>query len=159
MKTKNNPKKLLASLLICMSAGVLGSFFTQTDPSSWYASLIKPEFNPPNWIFGPVWTTLYILMGISLYLIWQKGLKKKDFKFAFGIFLLQLIFNAWWSIIFFGLRNIGLAFLVIVILWLMIAFLIYLFLAIRKAAAWLLFPYLLWVSFALVLNYCFWILN
>lgn len=142
-----------------MSAGLLGSLFTQTGVDSWYANLIKPEFNPPNWIFGPVWTILYILMGISLYLIWDKGLKKKELRFAFGIFILQLLFNAWWSILFFGLQNPKLAFCEIVFLWFLIVFVIYLFSNIKKLAAWLLIPYLLWVSFATVLNYSIWVLN
>lgn len=142
-----------------MSAGLLGSLFTQTGVDSWYANLIKPEFNPPNWVFGPVWTILYILMGISLYLIWDKGLKKKELRFAFGIFILQLLFNAWWSILFFGLQNPKMAFCEIVFLWFLIVFVIYLFSNIRKLAAWLLVPYLLWVSFATVLNYSIWVLN
>ncbi|PLX24961.1 TspO protein [Candidatus Parcubacteria bacterium] len=159
MKKKNRLQKFLAAIIISMSAGVLGSLFTQTGPDSWYVSLIKPEFNPPNWIFGPVWTSLYILMGISLYLIWDKGLKKKELRFAFGIFILQLLFNAWWSILFFGLQNPKLAFCEIVFLWFLIVFVIYLFSNIRKLAAWLLIPYLLWVSFATVLNYSIWVLN
>ena len=142
-----------------MSAGVLGSLFTKTGPDSWYSQLIQLNFSPPNWLFGPVWTILYILMGISLFLIWQKGLKKKDLKFAFGIFLLQLLFNAWWSILFFGLKDPKLAFVDIVILWFLIVFVIYLFSGIRKLAAWLLVPYLLWVSFATILNYGIWVLN
>ena len=149
----------MISIIICMSAGVLGSLFTKTGPDSWYSQLIQLNFSPPNWLFGPVWTILYILMGISLFLIWQKGLKKKDLKFAFGIFLLQLLFNAWWSILFFGLKDPKLAFVDIVILWFLIVFVIYLFSGIRKLAAWLLVPYLLWVSFATILNYGIWVLN
>jgi len=159
MKIKNKFQKFLASILICLAAGFLGSLFTTTGVGSWYATLEKPTFNPPNWLFGPVWTMLYILMGISLYLIWQKGLKKKELRFAFGIFILQLLFNLWWSVIFFGLNNPGLAFVDIVVLWFMIVFVIYLFYEIRKISAWLLVPYLAWVSFALVLNYCIWVLN
>ena len=123
----NKLSRLLISIIICMSAGVLGSLFTKTGPDSWYSQLIQLNFSPPNWLFGPVWTILYILMGISLFLIWQKGLKKKDLKFAFGIFLLQLLFNAWWSILFFGLKDPKLAFVDIVILWFLIVFVIYLF--------------------------------
>jgi translocator protein len=155
----NKLSRLLISIIICMSAGVLGSLFTKTGPDSWYSQLIQLNFSPPNWLFGPVWTILYILMGISLFLIWQKGLKKKDLKFAFGIFLLQLLFNAWWSILFFGLKDPKLAFVDIVILWFLIVFVIYLFSGIRKLAAWLLVPYLLWVSFATILNYGIWVLN
>lgn len=157
--TKINYQKLIISLLLCLGAGFLGSLFTTPAIDTWYATLLKPFFNPPNWIFAPVWTTLFILMGIALYLIWQKGLKNKKAKVAVGFFIVHLGFNSLWSIIFFGLHNPGLAFIDIVLLWLMIVFLIYYFYGLNKLAAWLLMPYLLWVSFATILNYSIWLLN
>ena len=156
---KQNLFKLAAAIVLCLAAGAIGSIFTTPAINSWYAQLIKPQFNPPNWIFGPVWTTLFILMGVALYLIWQKGLTKKENKLAFWIFVVHLFFNTLWSILFFGLKNPGLAFLEIIFLWLMIIYLIFLFCNIDKRAAYLLFPYFLWVSFAALLNYNIWQLN
>ncbi|MFA6605337.1 MAG: TspO/MBR family protein, partial [Patescibacteria group bacterium] len=121
--------------------------------------LNKPSFNPPSWIFGPVWTTLYILMGIALYLIWQEGLKKAFVKNSFILFIVNLVLNSLWSITFFGLQNPALAFLVIVLLWITILVLIIRFYRINKLASYLLIPYLLWVSFASVLNFSIWQLN
>lgn len=152
-------KKLTISMLLCLGAGVIGSMFTTPAISGWYADLIKPIFNPPNWLFGPVWTGLYILMGLSLFLIWRKDLKNKNVRFAFWLFIMHLAFNTLWSIIFFGVKNIQLAFFDIFILWLMIVALIYCFYEIDKRAAWLLVPYFFWVSFATLLNYSLWVLN
>lgn len=152
-------RKLVISLLLCLSAGTIGSVFTTPAINSWYADLIKPSFNPPNWLFGPVWTGLYILMGISLFLIWRKDLKKKNVRFAFWLFIMHLALNTLWSVIFFGAKNVTLAMFDIFILWLMIAALIYCFYEIDKKAAWLLVPYFFWVSFATLLNYSIWILN
>jgi len=158
MKIKN-PKLLFFSVLISQFAGIVGSFFTTSAINNWYIYLNKPDFNPPSWIFGPVWIILYTLMGISLYLVWTKKFKKTKIKQAVYLFLLQLIFNSIWPIIFFGLKNLGLAFLIIIILWLTIAYLIKIFYEIDKKAAYLLIPYILWVSFALSLNYFIWQLN
>lgn len=155
----NKQIKLLISLLLPLLTGAIGSAFTVTGIDSWYASINKPSFNPPNWIFGPVWTTLYILMGISMYLVWQKGLKDKFVKNSFILFLIHLVLNSLWSVVFFGLENPALAFLIIIILWLMILVLIIRFYRIKKLAAYLLIPYILWVSFASVLNYSIWHLN
>lgn len=154
-KEKSNKYLLLLySIGLCQLAGIIGSFFTAPAIDSWYATLIKPDFNPPGWVFGPVWITLYTLMGISLYLIIQK----KD-RFGVYIFLLHLILNSFWSIIFFGLHLTGVAFLEIMVLWTVILFLVLYFYKIEKRAAYLLVPYLAWVSFAAVLNYFLWQLN
>lgn len=152
MKIKNL-KLLFVSIVLSQLAGIVGSVATSSSVSTWYVTLTKPEFNPPNWIFGPVWLTLYTLMGVALYLIWVKGYQKNKIKHALQFFLLHLVFNTLWSLVFFGLQNLGLAFLVIVILWLMIAYLIKIFWRINKTAVYLLVPYILWVSFATLLNF------
>ena len=154
-----NYKRLIISLALPQLAGLVGSFFTARAISVWYADLIKPSFNPPNWIFGPVWILLYILMGVSVYLIWQKCEKDKITKAALWIFWIHLFFNASWSIIFFGLQNSGLAFINIIIIWLFIIILIIKFWPINKWSSYLLMPYLLWTSFASLLNYFIWYLN
>jgi len=148
----------LISILIVFSFGFIGSFFTTSSITNWYAFINKPLFSPPNWIFGPVWTLLYILMGISAFLIWKKrdNLKTKSALIFYGI---QLILNALWSIIFFGMHNPGLALLEIIILWLFILITLIKFYKINKTAGLLFIPYLLWVSFASILNYAIWILN
>lgn len=157
--TKNNYYKLFASLFICLLAGFIGSLFTTPAITTWYATLTKPSFNPPNWIFAPVWTTLFILMGLALYLVWSRGLAERKNKIAFWLFRIHLLVNIFWSVAFFGLHNPGLAFGIIVVLWLMIAYLITIFYEINKKAGWLLLPYLLWVSFATLLNFAIWRLN
>lgn len=149
------PKKtplLLFSVGLCLGAGIIGSFFTVSAIPNWYATLNKPSFSPPNWIFGPVWTVLYIMMGVSLYLIWAK--KKIP-----AVFWVQLILNALWSVIFFGLKNPLLAMVNILALWIAIVLTIKSFYKINKLAGNLLIPYILWVSFATFLNYNIWILN
>ncbi len=143
-------------------AGILGSIFTVSAIPTWYAELIKPSFSPPNWLFGPTWIFLYFLMGISIYLIWSafdnQELKSKAKK-AFNLFWIHLFFNAIWSIIFFGLQNPGLAFLNIIIIWLLILALMFKFWRINQLASYLLIPYFVWVSFASILNYAIWQLN
>ncbi len=150
--------RLIAAVLLCQAAGIIGSFFTAPAIPEWYASLVKPEFNPPSWLFAPVWITLYTLMGISLYLVWKRK-DKQDVTPALLIFFAQLVLNAIWSIIFFGLQSPFYAFIIIVFLWVLIAGSIYFFYRISKTAAYLLIPYILWVSFAAILNYFIWILN
>lgn len=147
-----NFSKAIFSVALCLAAGLVGSLFTATSIPEWYQFLNKPSFSPPNWIFGPVWTTLYVLMGISLYLVWEK--KKVP-----SVFWIQLILNALWSIIFFGMRNPTLAFIEIVVLWIAIFLTIKSFYRISKLASYLLIPYILWVSFASVLNLSIAILN
>lgn len=150
--------KFLASIIICQGAGLIGSFFTVPEIKTWYSFLIKPSFNPPSWIFGPVWTLLFLLMGISLYLVWDKnfGGKSQTVILAFGA---QLVYNIFWSVIFFGLRDPLFAFVDIIILWVAILHTIFVFNKISKLASWLLVPYLLWVSFAGVLNFYILALN
>lgn len=148
--------QILLSIGLCLFAGLIGSLFTFSATPTWYVTLNKPEFSPPNWIFGPVWTILYILMGVSLYLVWTS---KKKSKFALKLFLAQLLLNTLWSIIFFGMRNPTLALVEVVILWVMILLTILEFRKISKCAAYLLFSYLAWVSFATILNLFIVLLN
>ena len=150
---------LIGSVLLCNCAGLLGSLFTTTGPGSWYSTLIKPAFNPPSWIFAPVWTLLYILMGISLYLVIMEGMKGRDVRIPLLIFAIQLILNILWSYAFFGLESTFFGLLVIILLWISIVATMILFYPIRKAAAWLLVPYILWVSFATILTYTIYSLN
>ena len=150
---------LIGSVLLCNCAGLLGSLFTTTGPGSWYSTLIKPAFNPPSWIFAPVWTLLYILMGISLYLVIMEGMKGRDVRIPLLIFAIQLILNILWSYAFFGLESTFFGLLVILILWISIVATMILFYPVRKAAAWLLVPYILWVSFATLLTYTIYSLN
>ena len=150
---------LIGSVLLCNCAGLLGSLFTTTGPGSWYSTLIKPAFNPPAWIFAPVWTLLYILMGISLYLVIMEGMKGRDVRIPLLIFAIQLILNILWSYAFFGLESTFFGLLVIILLWISIVATMILFYPVRKAAAWLLVPYILWVSFATLLTYTIYSLN
>ena len=151
--------KLIIAIFSCQLAGVIGSFFTTSSISTWYAALEKPSFVPPNWLFAPAWIILYLLMGISAYLIWIKGWENKKVKAALMVFILQLIFNIQWSVLFFGLQSPLYGFIKIVLLWLVILFTILKFYPISKTAAYLLIPYILWVSFAAMLNYSILILN
>ncbi len=152
-----NLLKLAASIVLPLAVGVLGSYFTVSSIPAWYAVLNKPVFAPPNWVFGPVWTTLYILMGISLYLLWTS--KKKGKEKVMRLFFIQLALNFLWSIIFFGMHNIFLAFVEIIILWILIFLTIRRSLLIDKNAAYLLYPYIVWVTIASILNFSLLILN
>ena len=155
----NNFFRLIIAIGVSLLAGVVGSFFTTPSIAGWYAGIVKPALNPPAWVFGPVWTTLFALMGIAAFLVWKKGLDRRDVKIALGIFLGQLALNTLWSIIFFGLHSPGGALIEIAFLWLAILATIIAFAKISKPAAWLLAPYILWVSFAMYLNYVIWALN
>lgn len=159
MKQKPNIIRFIIALIICEGAGIIGSVFTISAIKDWYAFLNKPFFSPPNWLFGPAWTLLYFLMAIALFLVWRKGLENKKVLFAFYIFIVQLAVNALWSVLFFGLRSPILGLVDIVIMWLMIVYNIYLFYKIDKKAGLILIPYLLWVSFAMMLNFAVWRLN
>jgi len=139
--------------------GIGGGVFTAKAIPTWYTKLKKPSFNPPNWIFGPVWTLLFILMGIAAFLVWRQGFDKKEVKTALGIFIFQLFLNLFWSIIFFGIHNPAVAFTEIISLWSAILALILAFYQISKTSAYLLIPYILWVSFAAYLNYAIWQLS
>ena len=153
----SNTIKLFVAIIISELAGIIGSIFTTPSINGWYAGIIKPSLNPPSWVFGPVWITLYFLMGISLWLIWKSGSKEK--KKAISLFIVQLVLNGIWSPIFFGAHSIGNALAVLVLLWASIVLTILIFKKISKPAAWLLVPYILWVSFALYLNYSIYALN
>jgi len=158
MKIKNIAK-LISAIVICQLAGVVGSVFTNTSVQTWYVELQLPSFAPPGWFIGTVWIILYTLMGISLYLVWNKGLKNKRVKNSLYLFGLQLILNAVWSFLFFGLRSPFLGLIEIVFLWVFISLTILKFYEISRAAAWLLVPYIAWVSVALTLNFSIWWLN
>ncbi len=151
--------QIVISILIAQSAGLIGTIFTASSIPNWYAGLNKPGFNPPGWLFGPAWILLYTLMGIAAFLIWQKWAVSPLARTAVIIYLVHLAFNALWTVIFFGLKNPGLAFFEIIILWAMILVLIVIFFMIDKRAAYLMIPYILWVSFAAVLNFSIWRLN
>ncbi len=150
---------ILIFVLVCELAGFIGSVFTTPSIPGWYAGLAKPSFNPPNGVFGPVWTTLYALMGIAAYLVYERGRKNREGKRALTVFGAQLVLNALWSIVFFGAHMILGGVIVIVILWGMIVATIWLFRKISKASAFLLIPYILWASFATVLNISLYVLN
>lgn len=147
----NNSTKLIASIALPFVAGTIGSLATFPNISTWYSGLAKPGFNPPNWIFGPVWTTLYILMGISLYVFWTKAYKGSK-RSGMLLFALQLALNALWSLVFFGMHWLWGGVAVIVLLLLAIAMTARAFWPVSQVATLLLVPYILWVSFATVLN-------
>jgi benzodiazapine receptor len=151
--------RLVVSIVVCQLAGGLGAVFTTPAIPTWYASLNKPSFNPPNTVFFPVWTTLYTLMGIAAWLVWRRGLHERRVRVALGIFLIQLVLNTAWTIIFFGLYSLFGAVIAIVFLWVAILINIVTFGRISKLAGALLIPYILWVSFAGLLNYSVWMLN
>lgn len=155
----NNTLKLIIAIVVSELAGIVGSVFTTPSIDGWYSTLVRPALNPPAWVFGPVWTTLFALMGIAAFLVWKKGLDRKDVRIALGIFIGQLVLNTLWSIIFFGLHSPGGALIEIIFLWLAILATIIAFAKISKPAAWLLVPYILWVSFAGYLNFSIWSLN
>jgi translocator protein len=143
---------LVFSILLCEFAGLIGTLFTFSAIKDWYQFLNKPIFSPPNWLFGPVWTILYAMMGVSLYHVW----KNKEAK---TLFYIHLFFNAIWSIVFFGLKDVSLAFANILVIWIFIIIMIVKFQKINKTASLLLMPYLAWVTFASCLNYAILILN
>jgi tryptophan-rich sensory protein len=149
----------LIAIIIPQIAGAIGSIFSFSSIPTWYTTLVRPSIAPPNWVFGPVWTTLFLLMGISSFIIYQKGINRPDVRRALYVFFIQLILNATWSILFFGLNDIGAALIEIVGLWVIILANIILFWRISKIAGYILIPYILWVSFASYLNYTFFILN
>ncbi len=151
--------KLILSLAVCQGAGLAGSVFNIQSIPTWYVTINKPFFNPPNWVFAPAWTTLFILMGIALYLVWEKGYKTKGVKPGVDMFAVQLALNILWSAIFFGLRNPLFAFAEIFALWLAILLTMWHFRKVSEKAFWLMVPYICWVSFASVLNLSIWLLN
>ena len=150
---------LAVCILICQGAGIVGALATSPSVSTWYQTLEKPGFTPPGSVFAPVWTTLYTLMGISLFLVWKKGIEKPHIKRAVKIFGVQLLVNALWSFAFFNYMSPLAGLFVIVILWVLILVTIVLFFKISVTAALLLKPYFVWVSFAAILNYYLYALN
>lgn len=156
---KTDWTKLAICIVLCESTGIVGSLATFSAIPTWYAALSKPSFAPPNWLFGPVWTLLYAMMGIALYVVWQKGLEKTDVKKGMAFFGVQLVLNVVWSLLFFGLHSPGLALLDIVLLAATIAATAVQFKKVSSPAALLLVPYLAWVIFATALNFAIWQLN
>jgi tryptophan-rich sensory protein len=150
---------LVAFIVLCEFAGLFGSIFTFSSIPTWYASLNKPAFTPPGWLFGPVWTALYFLMGISAYMIYESRSRKQNARKALFVFGAQLVLNVLWTVAFFGLRSTQLGLVAIVLLWIAIAATIIEFARVRRSAALILMPYILWVTFAAFLNYFVLILN
>lgn len=151
--------KLVIAIAVPLAVAGLAGVATSRGVATWYPTLAKPPFNPPAWVFGPVWTVLYVMMGIAAFLLWRHGLDSEGVRAALAAFVLQLALNGLWSILFFGLRSPGLALIEIVMLWLAILATILLFARVDRLAAGLLAPYLAWVSFAIVLNGSLWWLN
>ena len=159
LQKMKNILKFITSVVGCELVGLLGTPFTAVAIPTWYAALNKPFFAPPNWLFGPTWTLLYFLMGVSFYLIWKQGLEKKKVKTASLFFCAQLALNFIWSPVFFGLRAPLLGLIVIVALWASIVMTMRKFYPLSRPAFYLLVPYLLWVSFATALNAAIAVLN
>ena len=151
--------RIILCVIICLAVGYLSSIVTQSSIKTWYPTITKPSFNPPNWVFAPVWTTLFFLMAVALYIIWSGRNKKKTRKKAVQLYFGQLAANVAWSGIFFGLHSIGLAFIEIIFLLILITYCLLAFSRINRAAGWLMFPYFLWVCFATVLNLSLWLVN
>lgn len=161
--TKKSSSATIITFLICLAIplliGFIGSQFTMESVKTWYLTINRPSFNPPNWVFAPVWTTLYVLMGIASFRVWQRRKTAEWFHWAVIIYLVQLIFNLMWSFIFFELHQIGFALVEIILLLLLIVINAFIFYRFDKFAAWLFLPYFLWVSFATYLTYSIFILN
>jgi translocator protein len=155
----NNTTRLIISIVCTVCLGLLGGIFTAPQIQGWFLHLNKPSWNPPNWLFAPVWTTLYVLMGIAFYLVWKTKAGEDTKRWAIIIFIVQFALNVLWSFIFFKEHRMGWAFADIVILWMAIVCSIIGFSRIHTTAAWLLVPYICWVSFAAVLNYAIWQMN
>ena len=151
--------KLIASIVLCQMAGVIGAVFTSSAVPTWYAALRKPPFTPPGWVFSPVWITLYLLMGFSAFLVWNKGWGDSRVRIALSLFVVQLVLNALWSLMFFGLRSPLAGLVDIVALWVFILLTTIYFFKVSCTAGTLLMPYILWVSFAAILNFSIWRLN
>ncbi len=156
----NKYTKILITVVTCLAIGYFSGMATQSSIKTWYPTIVKPSFNPPNWVFAPVWSMLYMMMGVAAGLIWNRmDFEKEKTKKALLFFTIQLLLNALWSVLFFGLCNPMLAMIEIALLWLIIYETLLQFSKIDKIAGYLLIPYLLWVSFASVLNVSIWWLN
>jgi len=155
----NNTIKLVISVALPLAVGGLSGYATARGVSTWYPTLVKPSFNPPAWVFGPVWTLLYIMMGIAAFLVWRRGLNADGVRIALTVFAIQLALNGLWSILFFGMHAPGWALAEIILLWMAIGTATLLFWRVVPAAGVLLLPYWAWVSFATVLNASLWWLN
>lgn len=156
----NKITKIIVTVAICLAVGYFSGMETRSAILDWYPTLVKPSFTPPNWVFAPVWTLLYIMMGVAAGLVWDRfSFDKGAVKKALVFFIVQLVLNAIWSYLFFGLHNPMLAGLEIILLWLMIYETYFQFTKINKVAGYLLVPYLVWVAFAAVLNASIWWLN
>lgn len=150
---------LIVSLLITLAIGFVTSLFTRPQIAGWYNSLVKPPFNPPSWLFAPVWAAIYIIIAVAAYLVWQRRDGSTNYLTARAVYVIQLALNFSWSIVFFGLHSITCGLLIIILLWMTILLNIRWFGKISKTASWLLLPYFLWVSFAAILNYSIFTLN
>jgi len=155
----SNTLKLIIAIIIPVAVGAVSGFFTSSEIPGWYQTINKPTWNPPSWLFGPVWTTLYVMMGIALFLVWKSDASQSVKKTAIILFAAQLVLNFFWSFIFFNQHQIGWAVVEIITMWIFILLTIFAFAPISKIAAWLLVPYISWVSFATILNYTIWKLN
>lgn len=151
--------RLLAFLLGPLVVGAGSGLMTASAVRDWYPTLVRPSFAPPSWVFGPVWTLLYLMMGLAAYLVWRRGAATRATRIALALFVGQLVLNGLWSVLFFGLRAPGLALIEIVVLWAAIVATLWMFWRVRRIAGVLLIPYLAWVTFATALNAGFWALN
>ena len=154
-----NGVKLVISIAIPLLVGFAGSYFTRPAIDGWFQTIQKPSWQPPNWVFAPVWTTLYIMMGIALFLVWKKQHAGDQKRTAISLWIIQLVLNFMWSYLFFNRQQLGLALIEIIVLWIFILFTIIAFANISKPAAWLMVPYIAWVSFATLLTWSIYSLN
>lgn len=151
--------RLIVCILVPQLVGLTSGLVTVSAVREWYVTLVRPSFAPPTWVFGPVWTAIYLIMGIAAFVVWQRGLGTPLVRLALGVFVAQLALNWLWSVLFFGMRAPGVALLEIVLLWALIAWCMILFFRVRTVAGALMVPYLAWVTFATALNFEFWRLN
>ena len=159
MAAMSKTLKLVTTICLSYAAGFIGSIFTKQSLGIWYETLDKPMLTPPGWVFAPVWAVLYTMMGIAAYLVWKRGATMPRVRLALTLFVAQLVLNSLWSFIFFGLKNTGIAFFELLVLWLFMVATTYNFFRISFWAGILMTPYHLWVMFAAYLNYGIWILN
>lgn len=153
------PLKLIALVVGCQLVGAIGAFITNTSVNTWYQALDKPGFTPADWLFSPVWTTLYLLMAIAAYTVWQHPVENPRVRRSLILFAIQLGFNLLWTVLFFGLRSPLLGLIGIVVLFSLILAMAWTFFKVSRTAGWLMIPYLAWVGYATVLNYTIWQLN